>query len=104
MYQLDRCIWLGDSDISDRDLAIDPLLDAMNTTADRLSAILIVVNILLSIPPDANMVVPSSFPIAPPMAFTWMMRLVFTREHFFFVLVLDSMSHWMRKNAEVTSA
>lgn len=98
---IDRCIWLGDSDITDKDLAIDPLLDSMNTTADRMSTMIILLNIIMAIPDNVDELVPSHFLMTPPVAFTWLMRLLFTKQHFVGLLLLDFASHWMRKNAEV---
>lgn len=96
-----RCIWLGDSDIDDKDMAIDPLVDAMNTSGDRLSTLVIMISIMLSIPDNMQMLIESGAVLSPPVAFTWLMHAVVSKNFFVGLLILDNLSHWMRKNAEV---
>jgi hypothetical protein len=101
-----RCIWLGDSDLDDKDLAIAPLLDALHTSADRLATLAVSVALLLALPGEAEaaLLVPAAFALGPPAAAVWAMRLLFSRQCALAMLLLDQLSHWMRKNAEVGAA
>ncbi len=94
-----RCISLGDIHVKDDSLAVDPLSDAMSTTGDRMYTVLMLINVFMAWPQTPYNIVSyfqANLKFLPA-------TLLLSKEAILFGIIIDICSHWMRKNAEVSS-